>query len=128
MHDGPAEPVRDGRARGTATGVVGAEHEVVDQQLGAAGEQVGERRGSGLGVEGVVLLDADPGQCLALSGELVAAACGLLLGLAQGEAGGQPLFACSGGHGCLLQMAMIRPRTTIASASGTSIAALGGSS
>ena len=43
-----------------------AEHQLVDQKLRPSVEQLGERLLSVLGVEGVLLLDRDPGQLLSL--------------------------------------------------------------
>src|SRR5690349_19853329 len=88
-----AEPVRDGRTRRAAGDVLGPEHEVVDEQLRAAAEQVGERRRAVRRLELIVLVDGDPGQLLAAPGDLVAAARQLLLGLEQVEPRGQPLLA-----------------------------------
>ena len=59
------------------------EHEVVDEQLGAAVEEIGEGLRAVLGLEPVVLLDRDPGQLAPLPGQLVAAAGELLLLLQQ---------------------------------------------
>jgi hypothetical protein len=56
---------------------------VVDDQLGAAVEQIGESLRAVLGLEPVVLLDRDPGQLASLPGQLVAAAGELLLLLQQ---------------------------------------------
>ena len=52
---------------------------MVDEQLGAAVEQIGEALRAGLGIEDVVLLDRNPGQLAPLPGHLVAAARELLL-------------------------------------------------
>ena len=55
-----------------------------------------------LGLEAVLLVDANPGQLLAPPRELVAAPGQLLLGLEQLEPSRKPLFTCSGlviGHG-----------------------------
>ena len=75
-----------------------AEHEMVDQELRAAGEKVASEAGP-LGLEAVLLVDPDPGQGLALAGHLVAPAGERLLGLKQVEAGGQPFLAGAGGVG-----------------------------
>jgi hypothetical protein len=50
---------RTGRAAGL---VAGAEHEVVDEQLGSPVEQLDERLLTVVGVEAVVLLHRHPGQ------------------------------------------------------------------
>src|SRR6185437_14666401 len=88
--------VRDHRARRTAGRVVGAEHEVIDEELRAAAKQVGERSAARLGVESISLVDADPGQLAALPRELVAAPGELLLGREQLDPRGPPFLACSG--------------------------------
>src|SRR3954462_9631563 len=80
------EAIGDRRARRAAARVLGSEHEVVDEELRAPTEEVGQRRGAGFGLEAIVLLDGDPGQLLALAGHIVAAAGQLLLGLEQLEA------------------------------------------
>ena len=46
---------------------------MVDEQLGAAVEEIGERPRAVLGLEPVVLLDRDPGQLAALLLDLVVA-------------------------------------------------------
>jgi hypothetical protein len=66
---------------------------VVDQQLGAAVEQLGQGRRALLGVEAVGLVDLDPGQLAALAGQLVAESGVVLLALEQFVAGGLPLLA-----------------------------------
>jgi hypothetical protein len=60
-----------------------ADHEVVDEQLGAAVEEVRQGLGPVLGLEAVVLLDWNPGQLLALPCELVPAPHVLLLSIEQ---------------------------------------------
>ena len=101
VHMRAIEAVGDRRASRAAGGVLGPEHEVVDEQLRVACKEVGQRGVAVLGLEAVVLLDLDPGQPLALLGDGVAAPDQVLLGLEQLEAGGEPLLAgCSGvgGH------------------------------
>ena len=151
VDDEAVEAVRDRRAGRAAGRVLGPEHEVVDEQLRAPSEQVGEGRGALVGVEDVLLVDADPRELLPLPGQLVAAPRQLLLGLEQLQPGREPLFPRSGlvtGH-CLFSPFVTRadvshrwhepgnrrgretiqmPSPTIASASGTSMAALAGSS
>jgi hypothetical protein len=56
---------------------------VVDQQLRAAVEQLGERLRTFLGVETVLLLDPNPGQLAPLAGELVTQARVFLLACEQ---------------------------------------------
>jgi hypothetical protein len=99
MDGGAVEAIGDRRAGRATAGVVGSEHEVVDEELRAPTEQVSERCGAGFGLEPVVLLDRDPGQFLATAGEVVTAAGQLFLGLEQLEAGGEPLLAARDGVG-----------------------------
>jgi hypothetical protein len=75
----PSKPSAIAEHEGTAGLVLRPEHEVVDEQLRTALEQVGERRLSVVGVERVLLLDAHPRQLAPLSRELVPAARVLLL-------------------------------------------------
>src|SRR4051812_4196075 len=102
VHREPVEPVGDGRASGAAGGVVGTEHEVVDQHLRAPAEQITERSAAVGGVEAILLLDRDPGQLHPAAGHLVALMRQLLLGLEQLEARSPPLFAGSSGMAGLL--------------------------
>ena len=94
----PVEAVGDHRARGAARRVVGPEHEVIDEQLRAPLEQVGQRGAAFVGLEAVGLVHAHPRQLLALSRQLVAAARQLLLRRQQLKPRGHPLFTC----GCLV--------------------------
>jgi hypothetical protein len=84
--------VGDGGIDRVAGHIAGTEHEVVDQQLGAAVEQLGQGPGAVVGVEAVVLVDRDPGQLPALAGQLVAGPGVGLLALQQRLAGGLPLL------------------------------------
>jgi hypothetical protein len=105
VDDGAVEAVSNRRARRTSRRVLGAEHEVVDEQLRAPLEEVGERRAALVGLEPIVLLDAGPRQLLSSSRELVAAPRELFLGFEQLEPSCEPLVARAGrvvGHGCLL--------------------------
>src|SRR5215213_8806271 len=91
------EVVGDERAAGTpgillVDVVAEAEHEVVDEQLRTAGEEVGQRLGSLFGLELVLLLDRDPGQLASLPGEFVARSHVLLLGSDQLAAGRMPFL------------------------------------
>src|SRR6185437_2572324 len=102
--DGDAvEAVSDRRAGGAARLVVRSEHEMVDKELRAAAEQVGQRLAPLFRVEAIRLVESDPGQRLALAGDLVAAPRQLLLGLEQVEASLEPFIAGSGdvGRHCL---------------------------
>ena len=157
VDDGAVEAVGDRRAGRTPRRVVGPEHEVIDEQLRASSEEIGEGRGALVGLEAVLLVDPDPGQLLPLPRQLVAAPRQLLLGLEQLQPGREPLFACSGlviGHcfspSCRYKrrdratddvhiggvspgidegaMMTKMPSPTIASASGTSMAAFAGRS
>src|SRR6266516_6389794 len=156
---GAVEGIGHRRADRTARRIGRAEHEVVDDQLGAPVEQLCQRLVSLVGVEAVLLFDRQPRQVAPLGGELVAAAGQFLLLGEQLVAGGMPPFTCSGlvtGHwlspscrcNCLARPAppmtchiggvspgtdegarMIQiPSPVIASASGTSMAALAGRS
>src|SRR3546814_4040838 len=62
---------------------VGGEHEVLDDELAAPVEEVGQRLPAFRGVEGVVLPDLHPGKRAALGGERVAPARQILLLLQQ---------------------------------------------
>ena len=92
----PLKPSAIARARRTPRGVVGAEHEVVDEELRAPSEKVLERGASLVGVEPVLLVDPDPRQRLPPLRELVAAPRQLLLRLEQLEPRGEPLVAGPG--------------------------------
>lgn len=79
---------------------------MLDQELAAAGEQVGQRLLAGGTVEHVALVDPDPGQLAALGGERVAGAQKFLLLGEQRLAGGGPFLAGNdlvGVHGLLLR-------------------------
>src|SRR5260221_1757295 len=69
-----------------------SEHEVVDQELGAAVEELGQGAGPVVGVEPVVLLDRDPRQLAALARQLVRHPGVLLLALEQLVTSGLPLL------------------------------------
>src|SRR6266576_918744 len=66
------EAVRRRRAGRTARRVVRPEHEVVDDELRAAVEQLRQRAFAILGVEAVLLLQRDPRELTALPGDIVA--------------------------------------------------------
>jgi hypothetical protein len=81
------------------------EHEVVDEQLGAAVEELRQGLRAVVGVEAVLLLDPQPRQLAALPGQLVAHPGVLLLALQQLLAGSRPLLATHDlvlGHHALL--------------------------
>src|SRR5207248_6560579 len=78
------EPVAQVRAaRAGADGVVGTEHDVVGEQLGASVEELGEGLLAVLGVKLVLLLDRDPGEIATLALDLLVSL--RLLGLELGE-------------------------------------------
>src|SRR6266436_5383565 len=96
VDDGAIEAVGDRRAGRAPCGVLGPEHEVIDEQLRASFEQIGQRHRALVGLEAVLLVDADPGQFLPPPRQFVAAPRQLLLGLEQLQPGRKPLFTCSG--------------------------------
>src|SRR6187455_2902755 len=100
MHRKAFEAVRDHRAGRASRLEVGSKHEVIDQQLGTAAEQVLERGGARVGLEAVLLIYAYPGQGLALLRQFDAAAREFLLRLEELESRVEPLLTCSGlvGH------------------------------
>jgi len=51
---------------------IGAEHEMIDDQLAAAGEEIAESLLSRRRIEYVILLDLDPGECAPFGAKLVA--------------------------------------------------------
>ncbi len=95
VDDEAVEAVGDRRAHRAAARVLRPEHEVVHEELGAAAEEVRERRAPLVGLERVLLFDTDPRELLPLLRELVSAAGVVLLGLEQLEPGGEPLLTCS---------------------------------
>src|SRR5262245_44973032 len=146
VDDEAVEAVRDRRTRRAPRLVFGPEHEVVDEELRATVEEIGERGAPLVGLEAVLLLDSHPRQLLPRPGQLVAAPGQLLLGLEQSEPGGQPLFtrSCSvvrhSRSPLPCHIVGVRPgiddgatttripMATIATASGASMNALGGMS
>src|SRR3989454_990089 len=95
--DGEAvESVGDRRAGRTPCFVVGPEHEVVDEELRAPSEKVGQRGAPLVRLESVLLVDPDPRQLLPSPRQLVAAPRELLLRLEQLEPRCEPLFTCPG--------------------------------
>ncbi len=92
--DGEAvEPVGDRRAGRTPGLVVGPEHEVIDEELRAASEEVRQRGAPLVGVEAIGLVDPNPRQFLPPPRQLVAAPRQLLFVLEQCEPGLTPLIA-----------------------------------
>ncbi len=105
MWDHAVEAVRNRGAHRTSRLVVGAEHEVVDDKLGATVEQLIERLLPVRGLKYVGLFDRHPRQLPTLPGERVAHPGQLLLSGQQRGARGLPLFASGDlmlGHGGLL--------------------------
>jgi hypothetical protein len=91
---GALEPVGEVRAaRAGADGVVGPEHDVVGEELGATLEELGQRLLAVLGIELVLLLDRHPGKLQALLLDLLVALRVLLLELGELVAGGLPLLS-----------------------------------
>jgi hypothetical protein len=64
VDDEAVEAVRDRRAGWTPCRVLGPEHEVVDEELRASSEEIGEGRCALVGLEAVLLVDSNPGQLL----------------------------------------------------------------
>src|SRR2546423_6866979 len=87
--------VGDRGADGTARLVRRAEHEMVDEQLRATIEELGERLRPRLGLEAVVLLDRHPGELPPLLRERVAAPGELLLFREQLPAGRVEFLLCA---------------------------------
>src|SRR5438128_4684087 len=96
MDDEAVEPVRDRRARRTPRLVVGPEHEVVDEELRAPSEEVGQRGAPLVGLESILRVDPHPRQLLPPPRQLVAAPRELLFRLEQLEPRGEPLLTCPG--------------------------------
>jgi hypothetical protein len=68
------------------------EHEVIDEELRASSEEIGEGRYALVGLESVLLVHSNPGQLLPPPRQLVAAPGQLLLGLEQLQPDRKPLF------------------------------------
>src|SRR5688500_8881657 len=81
------EPVCYRRAGRTPRRVVGPEHEVVDEELRAPSEEVCQRGAPLVGLEAILLVEANPRQLLTPPRQLVAAPRELLLSLEQLEPG-----------------------------------------
>src|SRR5438045_9134138 len=73
------QPIDHHRAAIAALGLIGPEHEVVEQQLPAALEDIYERRLPARGLQDVVLLDPHARQPPAFGGERVTGSGALLL-------------------------------------------------
>jgi hypothetical protein len=81
MDDGAVEAIGNRRTCRTAGRVVRAEHEVIDEELRASSEEIGEGGRALVSLEAVLLVDLHPRQLLPLPGQLVAATGQLLLGV-----------------------------------------------
>src|SRR5262249_35460871 len=96
MHDKPVEAVRD-RGTGRAAGsVVRPEHEMIDEELRAAAEEIRQRGVAFVGLESILLVDPNPWQFLTPLRQLVPPSRQLLLRLKQVDARCEPLLACPG--------------------------------
>jgi hypothetical protein len=96
MVDEAIEPIGDRRAGRTARLVVGPEHEVVDEELRTAFEEVRERDAPFIGLEPILLVNPDPREFLPSLRQLIALLRELLLRVEHLEPRCQPLFTCSG--------------------------------
>ncbi len=95
MSDDPVEPIGDRRAGRAAGRIVGAEHEMIDEELRAPLEEVAQRGLALVGFEPVRLVDPYPRQFPAPPRQLVASPRQVLFGLEQVEPRCQPFFPCS---------------------------------
>ena len=83
VREGAVDGVGHRGARRATCLVAWAEHEVVDEQLSAAVEELRQRPRALVGLQAVLLLEWDPGQLAALACELVAHPGVFLLALEQ---------------------------------------------
>src|SRR5258708_10510511 len=146
MHEAACEVVGDvGAGRAPVCTPIRTEHEVIGEELALPLEQIGERAASLRPLEQVLLLDCHHRQLAPLGAQRVALTAELLLLYKQPLARGDPgvlrnHFRLCHGSLLLIHIGDVRPgtdagamriripSTTIASASGTSMAALVGSS
>src|SRR5882762_3062554 len=91
MHETAAEMVAEIGATGAAFFPVRAKHEVIDDELGFAAKEIGERLFSVGAIEDVVLFDFDPREFAALGAEGITLASELLFGGQKLFASGEPL-------------------------------------
>src|SRR6266536_5373237 len=98
MFDHRVEVVGPERADRAAGFVLGIEHEVIDDQLAAAVEELGQCLLAFGSVEDILLLDRLPGQRLPLSGQLVTRASELLLLREQLLARRKPVVVADDAH------------------------------
>src|SRR5262249_33554304 len=96
MHGEPVEAVRDRRTGRTPGAVVRAEHEMVDEELRAAAEEIRQRGVAFVGLEPILLVDPNPWQFLTPLRQPVAASRQLLLRLEQVDTRSEPLLAGPG--------------------------------
>ena len=87
------EAIGDRRTARTPFVPLGIEHEVVDEQLRAAAEQIDERGSAMFRVEHVVLVESHPRQLPPLPGQVIVPSGQFLLGIEQLEPGFEPLLA-----------------------------------
>jgi hypothetical protein len=74
---------------------LGAEHEVIDEELRASSEEIGEGRRALVGLKMVLFVDSNPRQLLPPLCQFVTTPRQLLLGLEQLKPGRKPLVTCS---------------------------------
>jgi len=60
VHGEAVEAVRDRRARRAAARVLGAEHEVIDKELRASSEEIGQRHRAIVSLKKVLFVDPNP--------------------------------------------------------------------
>src|SRR5918995_5311809 len=115
MRQDAVDGVRARRAHWAAGLVARAEHEVVDEELGATVEELRQVLRALVGLEPVPLLDRDPRQLAALPCELVAHPGVFLLASQQLLAGRLPFLAAADlvirHRGCLLFVCTLAPKT-----------------
>ncbi len=68
---------------------------MVDEQLGSSFEEISKRSGSRSGFEGVLLVEPNPREDLAASGELVTSTREFLFCSEEVQPGGKPLLRCA---------------------------------
>ena len=93
VHERPVDVIREERAAPAAFLPLRREHEVVDDELAPAVEEVGERLLAVRPVEDIARLHADPGEPASLRAQLIAAPREFLLLLEELFPGDEPLVA-----------------------------------